>query len=278
MKKVLIGMAALLVSVTMFGVEVHGSNNNIIEVEQVRVNGTTDSTIKYVFLDGSMSFGDSGFSLGYHVAKKENSGNWDLNIIEIYPRYTFKSINGWTPGIELGYKSETMAFSDGTGGDNEKIKVRPWISGNITDTIGLYSEFVYEGGINNKFALYELNIEPSFKLTDSTKVGFGLKYGEEFKGDTGDKNFDKYFGKLFLNKTINTDWSAWGVVEYEHLKVTNGEKVTSIKPIAGASYKITDNANVFGEVSYKFGTKKSVDGTKENARIPFFKVGVGYSW
>lgn len=44
-------MAALLVSVTMFGVEVHGSNNNIIEVEQVRVNGTTDSTIKYVFLD-----------------------------------------------------------------------------------------------------------------------------------------------------------------------------------------------------------------------------------
>ena len=35
MKKVLIGMAALLVSVTMFGVEVHGSNNNIIEVVQV---------------------------------------------------------------------------------------------------------------------------------------------------------------------------------------------------------------------------------------------------
>ena len=236
--------------------------------------GETNTTIKYVFVDGSVSFGDTGFSLGAHVSKKENSGNYDLNIIEFYPRYTFESVNGWTPGLEFGYKSEVTANSDFSGSDSEKFKIRPWISGNITENVSLFSEFIYEDNIKNDWHLYELYVEPAFKLTDSTKVGFGLKYGEESK-DNGDKNFSKYFAKLFVNHTFDSKWSGYGVLEYENLDFSDKEvkNKDSIKPILGASYGLTSHLNAFGEVSYKWEKQDDYKG-----RITFFKAGLGYNW
>ncbi len=304
MKKVLIGMAALLVSASVYALEVTGNNNHIIEVETndetvtlKDKNGNVlsesdndgNTTVKYIFLDGAFNFNDSGFSLGYHAAKKKDSGSDDLNIIEFYPRYTFEGVNGWTPAIELGYKTED---------EKEVIRIKPSLNGNI-GSVGLYTQFIFEDNLDTSWQLYEFLVKPSYAVNDKFSFGSEFIYAQEKLDNGTGKDFDKYLIKPFANYTVNDRWSVWGAVEIVKLNYT--DKINSsgtltyedhdkleVKPMFGASYKLSDNLNAFGEVSYKWvdGDGKYVSVANRSnyiseevkAHVPFFKVGIGYSW
>ena len=304
----------LLVSASVYALEVTGNNNHIIEVETNNERTTYTSpdgdhlatydndgntTVKYVFLDGAFNFNDSGFSLGYHAAKKKDSGSDDLNILEIYPRYTFESINGWTPGIELGYKTED---------EKEVVRVKPSLNGNI-GSVGLYTQFVFEDNLDTSWQLYEFLVKPSYKVNDKLSFGSEFIYAQEKLDNGSGKDFDKYLIKPFVNYTINDKWSVWGAVEVVKLNYTDkvgtfeiiGSTTSSIydvtfedhdkleiKPMVGAAYKLSDNLNVFGEVSYKWakGDQRIINiynrtdyiNEEVKANVPFFKVGLGYNW
>ncbi|WP_028862454.1 hypothetical protein [Psychromonas aquimarina] len=290
--------------------KLHGNWLTEYKVEHFKNEGTSTSSRpvhEWVFADGRVNFGDSGFNLGYILKKvsfendlRDGSGDvndFRMNEMELRPAYA-KSIGKHWFMIEATYLGKSGYEKKGNGDDSYLIGgdgygIRPYYSYQFNDDFGINTDLKWltedksaDGADAGKFVFYEALFNVRYNILDNLTAGveFFHKDGDNYDND-GVKGSN-------LTETEIRPWVSWRLDQHNFFFKLEPQKKTiteadgrvsyesnAAKYIVNYSYPITSYVYFVAEYFYRTETDKKVDGaayTGPDGETNFGKIGLNF--
>ncbi|AEX54083.1 porin family protein [Rahnella aquatilis] len=292
------------------GYNLHGNWLTEYKIEHFRNEGSSHNSRpvhEWVFGDGRVNLGDTGFNLGFVLKKvsfkneihdaSNNHTDFRMTEMEVRPAYAYETGKHWMmfEAIYLGktgYEKPTVAESNAylIGGDGYGF--RPYYRYQATDKLAVNTDLKWltedkgaNGADSGEFVFYEALLNVSYRVTDDFTVGteFFRKEGNDY-----DRNGNR--GSNVVEKEIRP-WATYHLdkhnfllkmePQHKRIKDRKGNETYSAKAwkyIVNYSYAITPKVYFVSEVFYRTEGEKEIDGMSgfDDQTTNFGKVGFNF--
>ncbi|WP_019614020.1 hypothetical protein [Psychromonas ossibalaenae] len=291
------------------GFGLHGNWLTEYKVEHFKNEGTGGNTRpvhEWVFGDGRVNLGDTGFNLGFLLKKvsfendlntaDQDETDFRMTELELRPAYAKHIGKHWFM-FEAIYLGKTGYEKNNWGDDTSLIGgdgygFRPYYRYQVNDKFAFNTDLKWltedkdaNGADLGKFVFYEALFNFNYQLADNLTAGV-----EFFYKDGNDYDTDGVKGANTTEVEVRP-WVSWRLDQHNlFFKIEPNDKTvtqadgrtsyesTAVKYIFNYSYPITDSIYFVSEYFYRVETDKVIDGNSgyDDTITNFGKIGLNF--